>query len=216
MADFGMSRPPRALKARNGPLLAGVLVADMLVFFLASGGGWSGGEWREYLTVRALAACLAPVVVLLSTSLLPASWKARLVFWRWKHALPGHRAFNERMLNDPRIDRERLRKNVGLFPEEAGEQNRFWYRLFKKVEHEPAIEEVNRHFLLLRDLAALSVLLLACVAASLVLRFLTPDQAGVAAAIFVVQYLLAAANANRAGHGLVSSVLALHGVKRRV
>jgi hypothetical protein len=210
------TRPPRALKARNGPLLVGALLADLVVFVLISSGDKLATGWQEFLTVRLLAACVAPVVVMLGVSLLPASYKARLVFWRWKHALPGHRAFSDRMLGDPRIDRDRLLRHVGLFPEEPGEQNRFWYRLFKKVEKEPSIEHVNQHFLLLRDLAVLSLLLIGVVLAALFLKFCTPTQAGIAVAIFSVQYLLAAISASRAGHGLVSSVLALHGVKRYV
>jgi hypothetical protein len=205
----------RALKARNGPVLAAILLADVAVFLLAADDPLAA-HWRDLLTTRALAACLAPVLVLLTASLLPASWKARLVFWRWKHALPGHRAFTDRVLNDPRIDRDRLLHNVALFPVETGEQNQFWYRLFKKVENEPSIEYINRQFLLLRDLAALSLLLLAPTAIALLAGWCEPRQAGIASAIFAVQYLLAAVSANRAGHGLVSSVLALHGAKRRV
>ena len=216
MPDSTPLQLPRSLKSRNAPLLTGVLVADVFTFVLVSSGGQVAADWREFLSVRAAAACLAPVFVLLCASVMPASWKARLVFWRWHHALPAHRAFSDRTLNDPRIDRDRLLKHVGKFPVDASEQNRFWYRLFKKVENDPSIEQVNQHFLLLRDLAVLSVLLLGAVALALSLGFCTQAQAGVAAGIFATQYLLAAVSASRAGHGLVSSVLALHGVKRRV
>jgi hypothetical protein len=39
--------------------------------------------------------------------------KARLVFLRWRHALPGHRAFSKYAVRDPRIDVSSLEKLHG-------------------------------------------------------------------------------------------------------
>ncbi len=173
-------------------------------------------DWKRFVAVRAMLVLILPVVVLLCNFVLPASWKARLVFWRWRHALPGCRAFDEGTLSDPRIDRDRLRKNVGAFPVTREEQNRTWYRLFKKVEHEPSITDVNQRYLLLRDLAAMSVLMLIVAIVCALAGWISQTPVAKATAILVVQYLLAALSARRLGNGLVSSVLALHGVKRRV
>ena len=42
-----------------------------------------------------------------------AGMKARLVFLRWKNALPGHRAFSIYGLSDPRVDMDRIKKSLG-------------------------------------------------------------------------------------------------------
>jgi hypothetical protein len=73
--------------------------------------------------------------------------------------LPGHRAFTEYAVSDPRVDPEVLRQNLGgALPVDPVEQNRIWYRLHKTVEKEPAVDQVHRDFLLLRDYTGLSVL----------------------------------------------------------
>jgi hypothetical protein len=56
---------------------------------------------------------LAVVVTTVANGLLSAELKARLVFLRWKHALPGHRAFSVYAKNDPRIDFVRLQRALG-------------------------------------------------------------------------------------------------------
>jgi hypothetical protein len=53
---------------------------------------------------------LAAVVTTIANGLLSADMKARLVFLRWHHALPGHRAFSKYAQQDPRIDQVRLAK----------------------------------------------------------------------------------------------------------
>jgi hypothetical protein len=154
---------------------------------------------------------LAPVVVLLLTSLLPADLKAVLVFWRIRNALPGHRAFSVYAPKDPRVDVDRLRAVVGAFPASPREQNALWYRLFKKVDGDPAVAQAHRHFLLFRDLASLS-LLLGIIAAG-VLYALGGGAASIwlALALFGVQYVATAIAARLHGVALVCNVLALHG-----
>jgi hypothetical protein len=90
---------------------------------------------------------LAVVVATVLNGLLPASAKARLVFLRWRNALPGHRAFSRYMTADPRIDPAAAKKAIGgPLPVDAVEQNQVWYRLYKKVENDPAISQVHRIF----------------------------------------------------------------------
>lgn len=47
---------------------------------------------------------LAIIVATAINGLLSPDAKAKLVFLRWHHALPGHRAFSELAPKDPRID----------------------------------------------------------------------------------------------------------------
>ncbi len=168
------------------------------------------------LAMRALVMVCAPVVVLLLNPLLPSSFKAVLIFWRLHDVLPGHRAFSKYALVDSRIDLAKLKKNVGAFPTDPKEQNSKWYGLFKKVESDPSIQQVHRQFLLLRDLAALSLLLLAAIGLAFAVGAIDSTHASSAALLFLVQYLLSAIGARLQGVGFVTSVLALHSVRRHV
>ncbi len=97
---------------------------------------------------------LATVVTTIANGLLSADMKARLVFLRWYHALPGHRAFSKYAQQDPRIDQVRLAQvtnKVALRSPEA--ENAAWYRLYKEVHNDPSVQQVHREFLLLRDYA---------------------------------------------------------------
>ena len=99
------------------------------------------------------------IVTTVANGLISAEAKARLVFLRWRHALPGHRAFSKYAASDPRIDVAKLKKVCGnKFPEDPVEQNRTWYRLYKAVEGNPSVVQVQRDFLLMRDYAALAAL----------------------------------------------------------
>lgn len=209
---------PKSLKAKNNLVIGSVLGADALFFaiFSAFPNFDLQSAWASGMAVRVGLAVLIPVVVLLLGSLIPSSLKAILVFWRLRDVLPGHRAFTDKTLNDPRIEREHLRKNVGAFPSNPSEQNAMWYRLFKKVEKEISIEHVHGQFLLLRDIASISALLLVGCFLCWSFGLIFYRESLVLGCILGVQFLLAALSAQSQGQGLVSSVLALHGVKRRV
>ncbi len=208
----------KSLKAKNGLVIGSVLLADTVFFAVFA--AWPTVGFQSILANSAVTkagiAILIPVAVLLLGSLLPSSLKAILVFWRLRDVLPGHRAFNETTLCDPRIDCERLRKHVGKFPSNPGEQNAMWYRLFKQVETDESILHIHGQFLLFRDIASISTLLI--IGSTLSWHFgLFPDRHILAlAGIFSVQFLLSALSAQSQGKRLVCSVLALHGVKRRV
>jgi hypothetical protein len=157
---------------------------------------------------------LLPVAfaVLISTVLngqLSDQTKARLIFLRWRNALPGHRAFSEYAISDPRIDLGALSKLHGsAFPTDPVEQNRAWYRMYKAVEKEPAVEQVHRDFLLLRDYTGLSILFfLFCGAAGL--YAIPSTKIGLLyVGILALQYLVVRHAASNYGIHFVTTVLA--------
>jgi hypothetical protein len=53
------------------------------------------------------------IATVLNGQLDPNAAKARLVFLRWRGALPGHRAFSRYMHTDPRIDPKQVEKSSG-------------------------------------------------------------------------------------------------------
>lgn len=212
-----MMATTKPLKAQNLAWLWSVVALDTLALLLVACpaliGEMTGSGFAWF---RASVSAAAPVVVLLLLSLLSSDAKALLVFWRFRETLPGHRAFSVHAVKDSRIDIEALRKNVGEFPEDAKEQNTTWYRLYIKVGNEVTVAQAHRHYLLFRDLAALSLLL--APAASMVLYYLDVRRAVVLGAfvVFLVQYAATAIAARNNGIRLVTNVLALHAAKRRV
>jgi hypothetical protein len=152
----------KSLKEQNRWQLWLVLAANSLFFF-----GVVRANAIRIDGVRALfsdASKLLPIgfALVISTvlnGLLSADNKARLVFLRWRYALPGHRAFSEYARSDPRIDPVALAKLHGsAFPTDPADQNRVWYRMYKTIEKESAVHQVHRDFLLLRDYTGLCAL----------------------------------------------------------
>lgn len=160
---------------------------------------------------------LVPVglAVLISTvlnGLLSADTKARLVFLRWHNALPGHRAFSEYANSDPRIDPVLLKRFLcSAFPIDPVDQNRAWYRLYKTVEKEPAVEQVHRDFLLLRDYTGLSVLFIVFNGVVGLFTISSLKVWGLYLLVLAVQYIVVRWVASRYGVRMVTTVLARQG-----
>jgi hypothetical protein len=164
----------------------------------------------QLTAARAAVALVLPVAVLLLSGLLSHGNKASLVYWKLTSALRAHAAFSRLGLEDPRIDMAALQKNVGDFPTIPAEQNRLWFKLFKCVETTPAVMEAHKMYLLYRDMAAISLLLLLAVPVVLYLNGVAFFAVGIVAGIFAAQYLMAAVSARHKGIRLVTNVLAIH------
>jgi len=200
-----------SLKGKNLTWLVAALAFDAVVLWLlATQGIVAELTSAQSLAKRAALVTLLPVPALLLSSLLSSNLKAILVFWRWQHPLPGARAFSVHAPADPRIALDRLRKNVGEFPQDPREQNSRWYALYREVQGEAPVQDSHGQYLLFRDLAAVSLLLaLAAPLALLAAQSATGIVLGTAA-FFLTQYLLAAQAGRIAGVRMVRNVLALH------
>ena len=140
------AEPARArstLKDQNRPALIGLLFINLAVLVvLVQTGQLTAPDvdalvkhWQTLLPAG-IGVALAGVV----NGLLSADNKARLVYWRWSNPLPGsRRVFALRPERDARIDMDALSRVVGHWPAEPRQQNAAWYRLYKSVEHEPAV-----------------------------------------------------------------------------
>lgn len=83
--------------------------------------------------------------------------KHRLVFCRFKNAVPGSRAFSEIGPKDSRIDMSKIEILFGSkIPKDPIEQNNTWFRFYKKHSNKPIVYESHRSFLLTRDIASLT------------------------------------------------------------
>jgi hypothetical protein len=137
--------------------------------------------------------------------------KAALVFWRWKHPLPGSRAFEQSSLTaDHRISIESLRAHVnGKFPRGAQDQNAMWYRLYKTVQYESEVTGPHYEYLLFRDLAWFTGVVVVVTAISIAVNTERWRELAVFGGVALVVFcLLARAGAER-GYRFVRTVLAV-------
>jgi hypothetical protein len=210
--------PLATLKSKNQRVILGVLVANMVVIWLILSGkdlalavsSLPGVEAR--ILKSAAIASLGSAIALIINHVVSPQVKAMLVFWRLKNVLPGHRAFSELLDVDPRIDRTSLTKALGRFPSSPRDQNTLWYRLLKKHESSPVIMESHQHFLLLRDLTAMSCLLLLPVLMAGVLEFAQWAQVGTCLTVLALEYIFIRLAAKNAGERLVGNVLAIESI----
>ena len=157
-----------------------------------------------------------PTPALILSSLLSADHKAVLVFWRLRNPLPGARAFSVHAPADPRIDLAKLRKNVGEFPTTERDQNSKWYGLYKQVDSDPSVVDSHKNYLLFRDIAAMSLLLVPALPLILYLSGVDSTRMLVSAAWFMGQYLVTAFAARTTGIRFVQNVLAVHASRKVV
>jgi len=152
---------------------------------------------------------VALIVATVLNGLLSAEAKARLVFLRWRHALPGHRAFTDHAVRDPRIDVAAI-ENIhgGALPVDPVEQNRAWYRLYKSVENDTAVRQVHRDFLLLRDYTGLCAVFIVLYGAAGVFAIPSVKVALIYLALLGLQFIFVRQAASNYGTRMVTTVLA--------
>ena len=202
--------PAKPLKSRNLPWLCSLVILDALVilaFVLPA--ELATASLTAVVGARAAITPLLPLVVLLLTQVLPSSLKASLVFWKVKDALPGHRAFSKYATADPRVNVPALQKRLGQLPSSPREQNTTWFKLYLQVANEPSVVDANKGYLLFRDMAAISILLVVAVPASMSAKGAGVRVTLIVAALFAVQYLFTAIAARNNGVALVTNVLSL-------
>ena len=150
-----------SLKDLNRVPLASVLALNAALYVIVTNTSldlW--GIWPDNSTSALAPAILAAVTGVLNSQI-DHDNKARLVFWRWSHPLPGTRAFSVYMHEDPRVDREVLTQRYGPLPAEPEKQNALWFKWYREYRDEPETRQVHREYLFARDWASISLLMLA-------------------------------------------------------
>lgn len=207
----------KTLKGRNLAWLVATLVLDVLVLLvIAFHTAIDELTPTKVAVIRASLTTLLPVPALILSSLISSDHKAILVFWRLQHPLPGARAFSVHAPADPRIDLEKLKKNVGEFPSAQREQNSKWYGLYKQVDSDPSVVDSHKNYLLFRDIAAMSLLLVPALPLVMHLNGVDSTRMSVSAAWFLGQYLITAFAARTTGIRFVQNVLAVHASRKVV
>ena len=207
----------KTLKGRNLAWLVATLVLDVLVLLvIAFHTAIDDLTPTRLAMIRASLTALLPIPVLVLSSLISADHKAILVFWRLSNPLPGARAFSVHAPADHRIDLAKLKKNVGEFPAAERDQNSKWYGLYKQVDSDLSVVDSHKNYLLFRDIAAMSLLLVPTVPLVLYFSGIDSTRMLVSAAWFLGQYLVTAFAARTTGIRFVQNVLAVHASRKVV
>jgi hypothetical protein len=205
----------KSLKSNNLPWLVSMIVLDILILAVFVFTDLVAAASLTQLTAaRAAVTGVLPVAVLLLSAVVPQNVKASLVYWKIKNPLPGSEAFTRYAPGDARIDMVALKRNVGNWGLEPAEQNALWYKLYKKVGNEVAVVEAHRSFLLFRDMAVVSLLLLVAVPAGFWLTNVEHNAVVLSSVLFACQYVVAALCARNSGIRFVTNVLAEHSARK--
>jgi hypothetical protein len=157
-----------SLKTLNMPSIVPVtLINSGLLYFFSQGVEIDAQIVTSFLTnwkLSGLAAAGSTAVIGALCLMRPRQVRDALVYLRWPHAAPGHRAFSIYAQRDMRVDYDRLKAEIpelqdqwSLTPEI---ENKVWYRIFKKHEKAPAVSHAHRMWLMFRDLTSLTYLFL--------------------------------------------------------
>lgn len=197
-----------SLKDQNTSRLVAACVFNVAIFFaLIMGLGFTPESWMIWLP-----APLSIALIAILNGLVNAQTKARIVFWRWHHPLPGSRAFSEIAKSDPRIDIAAIRKKIGKLPRSPQKQNAAWYSLYQSVKGDPSVASNHRDYLFARDYASLAALMLVPLVC---LGFWLSENLATAfgyAAVLVLQYLIVRLVAANFGYRFAATALAVSSV----
>lgn len=156
-----------------------------------------------------IAGLLTPIVAFILDGLLSADTKARIVYFRVRHPLPGSRAFSVHLFKEPRADPRRLTQIWGPFPNNPTEQNQLWYRIYITVENYIRVQEAHRAWLFSRDLTAYSIVFLFLFGPVALLSDTQWDVVSWYLLVLAVQFLATMTAARTYGVRLVRTVLAV-------
>lgn len=202
----------KSLKDANRPKLWMTIAANLVVLY-----GFSQYEAVTTSGIKGLIAgatslvplTLSLIVTTIANGFLSDKTKTRLVFMRWRHALPGHRAFSVFAVSDPRVDVDGLRKLLGKdWPTDPEAENRTWYRLFKEVESDPAVLYAHGEYLFTRDYAGFAALFLFALGSAAALTVRPIPVLLVYLGCLFLQFLVVRHTAATYGERFVCTVLA--------
>lgn len=198
------------LKAKNTPQLWILLSANILIIcgvFFPLYFKEITQEFDVIFILKGLGASIAPLLLFLLNGLLSSNQKAVLVFWKFKNPLPGSVAFSRISKEDPRIDRKKLKEIYGSLPKNPLDQNKLWYKIYRKNSLDIVISESHRAFLLARDLTSLCFLFIVFIGFPAILIASRPISVYYFC-FLLVQYLLVVKGAQNRGRRFVANVLA--------
>ncbi|MYA95353.1 MAG: hypothetical protein F4X91_02960 [Nitrospinae bacterium] len=201
----------KSLKDKNRYRLALVVLANIAAYMaMLNNKGFGIEPWIETLTniQKLVPGLLVSVLTSVINAQIDHVNKARLVFWKWRHPLPGSRAFTECASMDLRIDMDALLNYQDPLPTDPEKQNALWFKWYRGLQNEPGIEQAHREYLFTRDYTSISFLLIVGLGSLGLWEIEDIQIASIYLFSLVAQYFLARRAARNHGVRFVGSVLA--------
>ncbi len=202
-----------SLKTQNMAVLTPYLAWCLSLYIIFLSGDknlWQNvASYFENFTAKdGMVAGLSPAIVLVLNGILSVNIKAIIIFWKIKNPLPGSMAFTKLGPSDERINMNRVKQIIGTIPTDMNEQNSLWYKYYKKYQDIPMIKAAHKHFLLTRDMASITLLMLVMLPCSIIIVNNNWKGAFIYSGILVCQYIFLAISAQNYGKRFVCNVLA--------
>lgn len=210
------------LKRQNAPLIHALLIVHVAVFAFVLTGPELAKRFESSPLVEmiinagwpaAVALTYAYLTKLVLLGIVPATVRDRLVHWRFRHPLPGARAFSVIGPKDRRVDMEALINLHGHLPEKAELQDTLFYRVYQSVSGESGVLDAHGNYLAARDMTTINLIMM--LGLPLVMWWVSGDahMAISYGSVLLVAYVLSALAAQQYGVRLVQNVLAAAGAK---
>lgn len=181
------------------------------VFLTGDDNSWQNIEsyFDNFTAKDGMVAALSPIIVFVLSGILNADIKSIIVFWRIKNPLPGNRVFTELGPKDARIDMNKIGQIVGTVPTEPKQQNSLWYKYSKKYQDSLTVKTAYKHFLLARDMTAITLVMLVPLPFSVIIINKNWQGAFIYFGILLGQYILLTLVAQNHGKRFACNVLAV-------
>jgi hypothetical protein len=206
-----------SLKAQNAWLIRAILLVHGLAFAYVAFEPFVLAQLAGPDVLEKVRAALAPgslslaIIVLaklILLGLMPARLRDRLIHWRWRHPLPGARAFSKFGPADPRVDMARLERTYGPLPTEPGDQGRMFYTIYSAHAGSVGVLDSHKSYLAARDIGIINLLLFFLLPGFAYWATYDFSRTAIYAAALFFSYLLMAIAAHVYGARLVENALA--------
>ncbi len=197
-----------SFKIKNYPILGGYILVNLWLLYLIFWGARPDVGFFKDLQSLLPAGIAATLIAVAFSELISGETKARLVYRRWKYPLPGYRAFSEHTEKDPRIDRKVLEKRYGKLPNKEEAENKLWFKLSKLNEARPSVAYAHRFYLLMRDLAWVTLLQIVIAVAAAIYTNANLEHWIKSVGILLAEFFIAIRTAASFGVEFVRNVLA--------
>ena len=211
-----MARNP-SLKEQNAWLLRAVLLFHTVVFAYVAFEPFMLAQLHRPDFLQKLREAIAPGTLSLAAialtrivllGLIPARLRDRAIHWRWRHPLPGSRAFTKLGPADPRVDMNKIDDRYGPLPVDPEMQNVLLYRIYSAHATCTGVLDAHRSYLAVRDIGVINLLMLLLLPASAYWATYEAIRTAAYAAMLLLSYALMCWAAQIYGERLVENTLA--------
>ncbi|MFK5947864.1 MAG: hypothetical protein QM500_03715 [Methylococcales bacterium] len=194
------------MKSQNIIPLGGIVGVCLVVSWCVVYGIQGLNEYKGFVSELGGTAFIL-VVSTWVANILPAEIKHRIIFFRYKNSLPGHR-FMSLIKRDSRIDLEKVETKYGFVGGKkysAKEQNKIWYNdIYIPNQEQLLVCNAHKSFLLYRDASSVVILMAVFI---LAIGFYHDALSPLFSIVMIIESVLLAVAANSLGNRFVTTAV---------